>query len=210
MTASPSESTVSSPLIIKSASFVKSAVRPAHYPPSDRPEVAFAGRSNVGKSSLINCLVQRKKLVRTSRTPGQTQTINFFDVNETFYFVDLPGYGFARVPQEVKQQWGPMMRSYLGGRSSLAGVVHILDIRHPPTADDLNLWGWLREQDITALAVLTKADKVPRGGWQAAIERTSHALGIGSDDIVVFSAADGLGRRVLLAKLAAWLGLPVS
>jgi len=210
MTASPSEATISVPLVIKSVRFVKSAVRSGHYPPNDRPEVAFAGRSNVGKSSLINCLVQRKKLVRTSRTPGQTQTINFFSVNEAFHFVDLPGYGFARVPQEVRQQWGPMMRSYLGGRSSLVGVVHILDIRHPPTADDLNLWGWLREEGITALAVLTKADKIPRGGWQAAIERTARALGAASEEIVVFSAADGHGRQALLTKLAAWMNLPAS
>ena len=209
MTASLYES-VSAPLIIKSVRFVKSAVRPAHYPPIDWPEVAFAGRSNVGKSSLINCLVQRKKLVRTSRTPGQTQTINFFAINEAFYFVDLPGYGFARVPLAVKQQWGPMMRSYLAERTSLAGVVHILDIRHPPTADDLNLWQWFREQDIKALAVLTKADKVPRGGWQAAIERASRALGIISDDIVVFSSAEGHGRQALLAKLAAWMEVPAS
>ena len=124
---------------IRSAEFLKTAVQPQHYPAHDLPEVAFAGRSNVGKSSLINCLVQRKKLVRTSRTPGQTQTINFFGVNDAFCFVDLPGYGFARVPESIRARWRPMVESYLTGRVNLRGIVHIMDARHLPTPDDIKL-----------------------------------------------------------------------
>ena len=124
---------------VKSTEFIKSATKPAHYPESDLPEIAFAGRSNVGKSSLINVLVNRKKLVRTSSTPGRTQLINFFDVNESFTLVDLPGYGFAKVPLDVKRQWGPMMETYLSSRANLQGVVLIMDIRRIPRDEDLQM-----------------------------------------------------------------------
>ena len=123
-------------MIVKSTEFIKSAAKPAHYPPADLPEIAFAGRSNVGKSSLINCLVNRKGLVRTSSTPGRTQLINFFDVNGEFVLVDLPGYGYAKVPLAVKKEWGPMMEAYLSSRDTLAGVVLILDIRREPSPED--------------------------------------------------------------------------
>ncbi len=116
-------------MIVKSTEFIKSAVKPGQYPDSDLPEIAFAGRSNVGKSSLINVLVNRKNLVRTSSTPGRTQLINFFDVNGRFTLVDLPGYGFAKVPLAVKKEWGPMMEAYFATRENLRGVVLILDIR---------------------------------------------------------------------------------
>jgi GTP-binding protein len=165
------------------------------------PEVAFAGRSNVGKSSLINCLVQRKNLVRTSRTPGQTQMINFFLINNALHFVDLPGYGYAKVPEKVRAQWGPMMRSYLTQRQSLAGIVHIFDLRHPPTPDDMNLWNWLVECEISAIPVLTKADKVPRGKWDAQVKQASQVLGISQEDFILFSAVTRQGREELLAKI---------
>ncbi|GLI34386.1 ribosome biogenesis GTP-binding protein YihA/YsxC [Desulforhabdus amnigena] len=193
------------PFLIKSAEFIKSAVRFENYPPALYPEVAFAGRSNVGKSSLINCLVQRKKLVRTSRTPGQTQLINFFLINGAFYFVDLPGYGFAKVPLKVRAQWGPMIETYLTKRESLRGVVHILDIRHPPTPDDLNLWHWFRDNHIPAIPVVTKADKIKRGQWDAQMKQISLSLGIPTSEMVLFSANTQQGRSELLGKLLDWL-----
>jgi GTP-binding protein len=192
---------IPSPFIVKSAVFVKSAVRPAHYPPPEVPEVAFAGRSNVGKSSLINCLLERKKLVRTSRTPGQTQMINFFLINDAFYFVDLPGYGFARVSQRVRASWRPMMEAYFRKRDSLQGVVLILDARHPPTPDDLQLWNWLVDQGITGIPVLTKIDKISRGKWNSSQKQAAAALGTEADRIVLFSAETGYGREDILSLL---------
>ena len=134
-------------LRIHQTTFIKSAVKPADYPPVDLPEVAFAGRSNVGKSSLINVIVERKALVRTSSTPGRTQLINFFCVTGVPFslnLVDLPGYGYAKVPLDVKRQWGPMMERYLSGRESLRGVVLILDIRRIPSDEDLHMLCSLR------------------------------------------------------------------
>ncbi|MCK8600892.1 ribosome biogenesis GTP-binding protein YihA/YsxC [Desulfoferrobacter suflitae] len=192
-------------LIIKSADYVASAVTPEQCPAEALPEVAFAGRSNVGKSSLINCLVRRKKLVRTSRTPGRTQTINFFIINAAFYFVDLPGYGFARVPESVRAQWGPMVESYLGGRRSLRGVVQIMDARRAPTADDLQLWNWLRVKGIAALGVLTKSDKLPRGKHKTCVMRAAQSLTVAGDDLILFSAVNHQGRNELLERLASWL-----
>ena len=126
-------------MIIKSAKFVKSAAKSSQYPPAILPEIAFAGRSNVGKSSLINILINRKHLVKTSSTPGRTQLINFFVINETFSFVDLPGYGYARVPKSVKKNWGPMIETYFSTRETLKGVVFIMDIRRMPDQKELNL-----------------------------------------------------------------------
>jgi len=119
-------------MIIKSAEFVTSAVKPAQYPPADMPEIAFAGRSNVGKSSLINSLVNRKRLVKISTTPGRTQLVNFFAINRAVTFVDLPGYGYARVPLPIKKTWGPMVETYLKDRENLKGVVLLMDMRRMP------------------------------------------------------------------------------
>src|SRR5210317_574360 len=138
-------------MIVKSASFVTSAPALAKCPPSEKPEIAFAGRSNVGKSSLINCLLNRKGLVRTSSTPGRTQLLNFFDINEAFYFVDLPGYGFARAPRSVREQWQPMVHGYLKGRSSLRVVVWLLDVRRDPSPEDLQFLDWLEENEISTI-----------------------------------------------------------
>lgn len=192
-------------LNITSAEFIVSAVRPEQYPQADLPEVAFAGRSNVGKSSLINCLVQRKKLVRTSRTPGRTQLINFFLINESLRFVDLPGYGYAKVPQSLRETWGPMIETYLGDRKSLRGIVHIMDLRHPPTPDDISLWSWLKNRGIAAVPVLTKADKLPRAKWSSLAESASHVLGVPSRDLVLFSAETRQGRTELIDRLVALL-----
>ena len=147
---------------VLSAEFVLSAREPAHYPPAVLPEIAFAGRSNVGKSSLINTLVKRKGLARTSNTPGRTQEINFFTVNNRFAFIDLPGYGYAKVPEEIRKHWGPMIETYLRERQTLRLVVLILDIRRDPSEEDRQLIGWLQFYRLRFLIVLTKIDKLSR------------------------------------------------
>jgi len=143
-------------------SFLKSAFQKIHYPPADMPEVAFAGRSNVGKSSLINVLVNRKKMARTSSKPGRTQALNFFTAESRLYLVDLPGYGFARVPLGVKRSWGIMVENYLRNRSNLKAVVVILDIRRDLTNGDMDLLNWLNQYGIASILVITKADKLSR------------------------------------------------
>lgn len=185
-------------LTIKTAEFATSAIEPRQYPPGGGLEIAFAGRSNVGKSSLINCLTQRKKLVRTSRTPGLTRMINFFRINGEFFFVDLPGYGFARVPERVRAQWKPMVESYLLGRKSLRGVVQIMDVRHLPTVDDLQLWSWLKDRHIPAIPVLTKADKLNQNKRSVQVKTAAQVLNIQPEGIVLFSSTTGLGREELM------------
>ncbi len=167
-------------LVITSAEFITSAVRPEQYPRDELPEVAFAGRSNVGKSALINCLVQRKKLVWTSRTPGRTQLINFFKINDSFLFVDLPGYGYAKVSQSLRATWGPMIETYFDSRQNLRGIVQIMDLRHPPTPDDISLWSWLKEKKMRAIPILTKADKLSRTKWNPLAQTAGRILGISS------------------------------
>ena len=149
-------------MIIKSAEFVTSAVQPSQYPPLDLPEIAFAGRSNVGKSSLINTLVNRKRLVKTSSTPGRTQLINFFVINGSFTFVDLPGYGYAKVPLSVKKKWGPMIETFLLTRKTLKGVVLIMDIRRTPGLEERNFIDWFSSFNILTVLVTTKVDKVSK------------------------------------------------
>ena len=145
---------------ITKVEFVKSALWPDQYPPATLPEIAFVGRSNVGKSSLINTIVGRKNLAKTSNTPGRTQLINFFSINESLSFVDLPGYGFAKVSQSVKKDWGEMIEAYLRERPCLAMVIFILDIRRDPSEEDLSLRDWLENYRIPYLYILTKADKL--------------------------------------------------
>jgi GTP-binding protein len=147
---------------VHQAVFIKSAVKPKDFPPAELPEVAFVGRSNVGKSSLINVLANRKALVRTSSTPGRTQLINFFDINGILTLVDLPGYGYAKAPPDVRKQWGPMIETYLAQRENLRAVVLILDIRRTPSDGDLDMLGWLERYNIPAIFVLTKCDKLSK------------------------------------------------
>jgi GTP-binding protein len=181
-------------MIIKSAQFIKSAVQPAHYPPEALPEIAFAGRSNVGKSSLINCLVNRKHLVKTSSTPGRTQLLNFFNINDEMIFVDLPGYGYAKVPVEIRKTWGPMIEKYLSGRKTIKGVILILDIRRIPGDDEHNLIDWLKHQQIPIILVLTKSDKLSKTRQKNRAEAIQEALPQGSGSMICFSAKTRQGK----------------
>jgi len=192
-------------LIIKSTEFIKSAVKPNQYPEGDLPEIAFAGRSNVGKSSLINVLVNRKNLVRTSSTPGRTQLINFFNVNGTFTLVDLPGYGFARVPLAVKKEWGPMMETYFAKRANLRGVVLILDVRRTPVAEDSQMLQWLRAYDIPALLVVTKCDKVSRNEQGKQADIIARTLGVLKSELCFFSAHTRNGTESVWKRIEALL-----
>ncbi len=180
-------------MIVKSAEFITSAVKPPQYPPADLPEIAFAGRSNVGKSSLINKLVNRRHLVKTSSTPGRTQLINFFLINQTFRFVDLPGYGYAKVPAGVRQQWGTMIETYLTQRACLRGLILIVDIRRTPGAEEDNLLHWLGHHGIDYRIVATKADKLSRNKQVRPVRQITAKLGLANDTLALFSAKSGLG-----------------
>ena len=180
---------------ILSAEFVTSATKPSEYPPEGYPEIAFAGRSNVGKSSLINVLVNRKRLVKTSSTPGRTQLLNFFDINDYITFVDLPGYGYARVPASVKKKWGPMIETYLAGRDTLKGVVLILDIRRIPRDEEHHLIAWLDHYAIARILVLTKADKLSKTKQGQQCAAVAGSLNVDSRDLILFSAKSRSGRE---------------
>jgi len=181
-------------LIIKSAEFVTSAVKPSQYPPAVLPEIAFAGRSNVGKSSLINTLVNRKRLVKTSSTPGRTQLINFFNINEEFSFVDIPGYGYAKVPPSVKKTWGPMIETYITTRKTIKGVVLIMDIRRIPRLEEMNMLDWLNHYDIPSVPVLTKSDKLSKTRQQKQLREIANTLSADKDNLILFSAKSRQGK----------------
>lgn len=193
---------------ILSAEFIKSATEPSHYPEGVFPEVAFVGRSNVGKSSLINALVRRKNLAKTSNTPGRTQLINFFLINHRYVFVDLPGYGFARVPEAVRRNWGPMVETYLKERPNLRLVILIMDIRRDPAAQELDLLPWLNHCRIPVLLVLTKIDKLSKSQVRFRAHRIEEMLMKGVDlktatGPVLFSAKTGEGKDVLWSVIEA-------
>jgi GTP-binding protein len=188
-------------MIIKSADFITSAVKPDQYPPAEGPEIAFAGRSNVGKSSLINCLVNRKRLVKTSSTPGRTQLINFFRINATFNLVDLPGYGYARVPEKVRRQWGPMVERYLDSRTTLKGVVLLIDVRRTPGAEEGNLLNWLLDRQLPCLPVLTKADKLSKTKQRKQALIIAAHLDIAAEDLILFSAKTRQGKNKVWAAI---------
>jgi GTP-binding protein len=163
---------------IHSAEFLLSASTTRQFPAATLPEIAFAGRSNVGKSTLINSLLNRKKLVKTSATPGKTQLINFFKVNDQFYFVDLPGYGYAKVPESVRRKWQNLVEAYLSERETLRNVVLIIDCRHNPTVQDRQLLEWLEYYQRPSLIVASKIDKLKRGQVQKHLQKIKHDLSI--------------------------------
>ena len=187
---------------ITSAEFVTSAVTPVQYPADTGPEVAFVGRSNVGKSSLINTLLNRRGLAKTSATPGKTRTINFFRINGNLGFVDLPGYGFAQVSRAERATWGPMVEQLLRTRQELRGVVHLIDVRHAPSAEDRQMRAWLRQWHHPLLVVATKADKIGRPQRPSHLKQIAEALSLDADALVVlFSAQTGEGRE----KIWEWI-----
>ncbi len=187
---------------IITAEYLVSAVNAKQYPKSSKPEIALVGRSNVGKSSFINKFINRKGLARTSSVPGKTQTINFYLINEAWCFVDLPGYGFAKVSKEKKSVWGRFIDEYLHTRPHLAGIMQLVDIRHEPTADDVLMLEWLAQSGLPYLVIATKADKIPRSKWDKQKKIIKEKLALCSaESIMIFSAQTGEGRD----KIASWV-----
>ncbi len=189
---------------IHSAEFLLSASTTRQFPAATLPEIAFAGRSNVGKSTLINSLLNRKKLVKTSSTPGKTQLINFFKINDQFYFVDLPGYGYAKVPESVRRKWQNLVEAYLSERETLRNVVLIIDCRHNPTVQDRQLLEWLEYYQRPSLIVASKIDKLKRGQVQKHLQKIKYDLSIESVPLGHSSMQNGR-REEIWKKLVPWI-----
>lgn len=191
---------------VTSSEIVISAVKPSQYPEGGLPEFALAGRSNVGKSSFINKMLNRKGLARISSKPGKTQTLNFYLINEILYFVDVPGYGYAKVSKKEREAWGKMIETYLTKREPLKAVVLIVDLRHPPTDDDCLMYDFLKHYGIPCVIIATKADKVPKAKWQKHLNITRETLSLeDGDDIVLFSSETGQGKERAWAILESYL-----
>lgn len=161
------------------------AVKPSQYPEDDLPEIAFAGRSNVGKSSFINSMINRKNLARTSGKPGKTRTINFYIINDEFRFVDLPGYGYAQVSKAEQKKWGDIIDKYLTNRENLREIILIVDMRHEPTAQDLMMYEWIKAFGFTGIVLATKADKISKGSWQKNLKVIRQKLDIKDASLVI-------------------------
>ena len=190
------------PLIIRNVEFIGGmAEKHGWRPDSPLPEVAFAGRSNVGKSSLLNSLVRRRSFARVSRTPGRTREINFFRINNGFVLVDLPGYGYARVSKEKKSEWRPMIESYLRRTTQLRGIVLLLDIRREPSEDDRAMLDFLAEVEVPTIVALTKTDKLSKAAARERAEEIARALALETEQIIPFSAHTGEGRVELLEAI---------
>ncbi|MBQ9504920.1 MAG: YihA family ribosome biogenesis GTP-binding protein [Lachnospiraceae bacterium] len=171
------------------------------FPKHELPEIAFAGRSNVGKSSLINVLLNRKSLARTSATPGKTQTINFYNVNKEFYFVDLPGYGYAKVKVDFKAQWGPMIERYLRSSAALRNVFLLVDMRRPPTPDDMMMYEWVSRAGFKPVIIATKADKLKRSQFKEALRAVREAYPRKDIEVIAFSALSRQGREEIIERI---------
>jgi len=192
---------------IKKSDIEAVAVKPSQYPPENLKEVAFAGRSNVGKSSLLNLLTGRKKLARVSGSPGKTRTINFYLINDAFRIVDLPGYGYAKVSKSVSQDWGEMMEKYLSSRQNLLKVIQLVDIRHEPSKQDVEMYEYLRYYGLDGIVVATKADKVSRNQIPKQLKQIRQTLKLGKEDIVIpVSALKRTGYEELLDVIEELLG----
>jgi GTP-binding protein len=184
---------------ISSARFVKSATQPDDFPRDQRPEIAFCGRSNIGKSSLLNTLTDARGLARTSSSPGRTQTINFFLINDRIYFVDLPGYGYAKVPKVVKEKWGVMIEGYLRDREQLKLALMLVDSRMPPMESDVMMKQWLDHHRIPNAVVLTKIDKISRNQLNQALRTGARTLN--TKEIIPFSAVTHSGKNEILTRI---------
>jgi len=172
-----------------------SAVRPEQYPETGLPEVALAGRSNVGKSSFINRMIGRKSMARISSKPGKTQTLNFYKIEEQLVFVDVPGYGYAKVSKTERAAWGRMIETYFTSRETLKSVVLIVDLRHPPTNDDIMMYDFLKHYSIPCIIVATKSDKIPKGKWEKHKKIVKETLDMdAADPLVLFSSETGKGH----------------
>jgi GTP-binding protein len=183
---------------VTSAEYIKSALEPKDFPRDRLAEFAFAGRSNVGKSSLLNRLLNRKGLAKTSKSPGKTRTINFFRVNDRMYFVDLPGYGYARVSKSLRHTWGRMITSYLTGREELRFVAQLIDARHPPTRNDHELLELLAEAEVPTLLVATKVDKISKTQLQSSLATIRREFQLDGEAVIVpVSSVTGAGIREL-------------
>lgn len=206
-------------MIIHNAEFIISAVGPDQFPEDGLPEIALAGRSNVGKSSLINRMINRKNLARTSSQPGKTQTLNYYRVNDALYMVDFPGYGYAKVSKTRREAWGKMVEAYILNRVQLKLILCVIDMRHPPSKDDQMMYEWLTHHDIPRVVVTTKADKLPKSQWQKHFKVIKQVLNMRPEDkIIMFSSELGLGRdelwevfnEITAGKEEAFLGIEQS
>ncbi|PLT32370.1 ribosome biogenesis GTP-binding protein YihA/YsxC [Bacillus sp. V5-8f] len=181
---------------VTSADIVISAVKPEQYPTDPLPEFALAGRSNVGKSSFINKMINRKSLARTSSKPGKTQTLNFYIINDELHFVDVPGYGYAKVSKTERAAWGKMIETYFTSRKQLRAALLIVDLRHPPSSDDVMMYDFLKHHELPCIVIATKADKIPKGKWQKHLKVVRETLDLDPEDqLILFSGETGQGKE---------------
>lgn len=191
---------------VKTADYIISAVKPEQYPTDGMPEIALAGRSNVGKSSLINTLCNRKNLARTSQRPGKTQTLNYYKINESFYMVDVPGYGYAKVSKTERDAWGRMLETFFTVNQQLRATIQIVDLRHAPSKEDVRMYEYLKYFDCPVIVVATKADKISKGKYDKhkSIVRKTLQMAPG-DPLLVFSSFTGLGKEAVWKTIESYL-----
>ncbi|MBS4176169.1 ribosome biogenesis GTP-binding protein YihA/YsxC [Lederbergia citrea] len=191
---------------VNNVELVISAVKPEQYPGEGLPEFALAGRSNVGKSSFINKMINRKSMARTSSKPGKTQTLNYYKIEDALYFVDVPGYGYARVSKGEREKWGQMIETYFTSREELCAVLLIVDLRHPPTKDDIMMYDFLKHYELPCIVIATKADKIPRGKWEAHKKVIKKNLDlVKGDEIIIFSSETAEGKDNVWNALRKWM-----
>lgn len=192
---------------IEKAYYVKSAVLPEDFPKDDMPQIVMVGKSNVGKSSFINCIANNRKLAHTSGQPGKTRTVNFYNINEAFYIVDLPGYGYAKVSKKEQLKWGDMIDRFLYENANIAAIFHILDIRHPPTSLDRQMGEWLQYYNLPIIGITTKADKIGKTRWKPQIELIRKDLGWSQFvPMIPFSSTTSQGKNEALELMDIYLG----